>query len=108
LGTALTMDKPPENTPDPNAISPELRRAWRFSLFQQFAIVLTVIALDKRVHVLAAAIALVVFWAGLGFIIFLRRSKPILIDLLFVRWSFPLIWLVALLAILQITKARVH
>jgi hypothetical protein len=89
-------------------IAPELRSAWRFSLFQQFAIVLTVIALDKRLHLYAAGIALAIYWAGVGFIVFLRRAKPILIDLLFVRWSFPLIWLVALLAILQITKARLH
>ena len=94
--------------PPPNNIAPELRSACRFSAIQQAAIVLTVVAMSDRVRIYAALIALAVFWAGVGFIVFLRRSKPILIDLLFVRWSFPLIWLCALLALAQIGKVRVH
>jgi hypothetical protein len=97
-----------ENSPPPNNISPELRGAWRFSLIQQTAIVLTVLAINDRARIYAALIALALFWAGVGFIVFLRRSKPILIDLLFVRWSFPLLWLIALLTLVQIGKARVH
>jgi len=93
-----------ENVP-PNNICPELRSAWRFSLIQQFAIILTVIAMNDRTRIYAAVIALAVFWAGVGFIVFLRRSKPILIDLLFVRWSFPLIWLVALLTLVRLAGA---
>ena len=94
-----------ENVPPPNNISPELRSAWRFSLIQQFAIILTVIAMNDRTRIYAAVIGLAVFWAGVGFIVFLRRSKPILIDLLFVRWSFPLIWLVALLTLVRLAGA---
>lgn len=94
-----------EQTPS-NAIAPELRSAWRFSLVQQFAIGLTVVAMNDRTRIYAAVIALAVYWAGVGFIVFLRRSKPILIDLLFVRWSFPLIWLVALLALARFVSAR--
>jgi hypothetical protein len=97
-----------ENAPQPKNISPELRSAWRFSLIQQFAIVVTVLGLNKRDFVYAGVIALAVYWAGVGFIIFLRRAKPIFIDLLFVRWSFPLIWLAVLVVILQITRARAH
>ena len=90
----------------PNNIAPELRSAWRFSLVQQAAIGLTVVAMNDRVRIYAALIALVVFWAGVGFIVFLRRAKPILIDLLFVRWSFPLIWLVALVVLVKFVGAR--
>ena len=97
-----------ENEPKPNEISPELRSAWRFSAIQQAAIVLTVAAMNDRPRIYAAVIALAIFWAGVGFIVFLRRSKPILIDLLFVRWSFPLIWLAVLVALIQFTKARVQ
>jgi hypothetical protein len=97
-----------ENTPQQNGIAPELRSAWRFSLVQQAAIVLTVLAMNDRTRILASIIGLAVFWGGIGFIVFLRRSKPILIDLLFVRWSFPLIWLIALLALVQIGKMRVQ
>jgi hypothetical protein len=97
-----------ENTPQTNNIAPELRSAWRFSLFQQFAIILTVVAMNDRTRIYAAVIALAVFWAGVGFIIFLRRSKPILIDLLFVRWSFPLMWLVTLLTLVRLVSARAH
>jgi hypothetical protein len=52
--------------------------------------------------------AMALFWAGVGLIVFLRRAKPILIDLLFVRWSFPLLWLGALIVLVQFAKARVH
>jgi len=97
-----------DDTPQPNSIAPELRSAWRFSLIQQFAIILTVVAMNDRTRICAATIALAVFWAGVGFIIFLRRSKPILIDLLFVRWSFPLIWLAALLTLVRFMSARAH
>ena len=92
----------------PNNIAPELRGACRFSAIQQAAIVLTVVAMSDRVRIYAAIIALAVFWAGVGFIVFLRRAKPILVDLLFVRWSFPLLWLIALLALVQIAKVRVQ
>jgi hypothetical protein len=102
------MENAPENMPNPKTISPELRGAWRFSLIQQAAIVLTVLAMNDWVRIGAAAIALAVFWSGVGFIIFLRRAKPILIDLLFVRWSFPLLWLIALLILTHFGKARVH
>jgi hypothetical protein len=95
------MDNPQQS----DSIAPELRSAWRFSLVQQFAIGLTVIAMNDRTRIYAAVIALAVFWAGVGFIIFLRRAKPILIDLLFVRWSFPLIWLVALLVLVRLFSA---
>jgi hypothetical protein len=97
-----------ENSPQPNSIAPELRSAWRFSLIQQFAIILTVVAMNDRTRIYAAVIALAVFWAGVGFIVFLRRSKPILLDLLFVRWSFPFIWLTALLGLVRLLAARVH
>ena len=76
-------------------IAPELRAGWRFSLIQQVAIVLTAFALNNNDVRLAAVIAAAVYWSVAGFIVFLRRAKPILIDLLFVRWSFPLIWLAA-------------
>jgi hypothetical protein len=95
-----------ENPPQPGSIAPELRSAWRFSLVQQFAIGLTVIAMNDRTRIYAAVIALALFWAGVGFIVFLRRSKPILIDLLFVRWSFPLIWLVALMALVRFAGVK--
>jgi hypothetical protein len=97
-----------ENSPQQTGISPELRSAWRFSLIQQAAIVLTVLAMSDRTRILAAIIGLALFWAGVGFIVFLRRSKPILIDLLFVRWSFPLLWLIALVALVRIAKMRVQ
>jgi hypothetical protein len=97
-----------ENPQPPNEIAPELRGAWRFSLIQQAAIVLTVLAMNDLVRIAAAAIALAVFWSGVGFIVFLRRAKPIAIDLLFVRWSFPLLWLIALLSLVQFAKAHAH
>ena len=97
-----------DNAPEPNSIAPELRSAWRFSLIQQFAIILTVVAMNSRTRIYAAVVALAVFWAGVGFIIFLRRSKPILIDLLFVRWSFPLLWLAALLTLVRFADATAH
>src|SRR3954471_17905553 len=96
-----------DSSPQPNSIAPELHSAWRFSLIQQFAIILTVVAMNDRTRIYAAVIALGVFWAGVGFIVFLRRSKPILLDLLFVRWSFPLIWLAALLTLVRLFAARV-
>src|SRR5262245_61661014 len=83
-----------EQPQSPQGIAPELRSAWRFSLIQQVAIFLTVFAMqDNPLRLRAAAFAAVLFWAVVGFIVFLRRSKPILIDLLFVRWAFPLLWL---------------
>src|SRR5881275_2049337 len=97
-----------ENSPQSNKIAPELRRAWRFSLIQQAAIAVTVVAMNDRTRIFAAIIALAIFWAGVGFIVFLRRSKPILIDLLFVRWSFPILWLIALLALVQVAKLRLR
>jgi hypothetical protein len=97
-----------QDQPQQNSIAPELRSAWRFSLIQQFAIILTVLAMNDRTRIYAAVIALAVFWAGVGFIVFLRRSKPILIDLLFVRWSFPLIWLAALLTLVRLAGATTH
>jgi hypothetical protein len=97
-----------ENSPQSNNVAPELRSAWRFSLVQQAAILLTVFAMNDRVRIYAAFLALAIFWAGVGFIVFLRRSKPILIDLLFVRWSYPLIWLVVLVLMVQFGKARVQ
>lgn len=97
-----------DNSPDPNSIAPELRSAWRFSLIQQVAIILTVVAMNDRTRIYAAVIALAIFWAAVGFIIFLRRSKPIFIDLLFVRWSFPLLWLAALVALVRLAGAGAH
>ena len=94
-----------DDAPQPNQISPEIRSAWRFSLVQQAAIGLTVVAMNDRTRIYAAIIALVLFWAGVGFIVFLRRTKPILIDLLFVRWSFPLIWLIALVVLVKVVNA---
>src|SRR5262245_38803183 len=52
-------------------IAPELRAAWRFSAIQQAAIVFTVVAMSDRTRIHAALIALAVFWAGVGFIVFL-------------------------------------
>ena len=97
-----------ENAPQPNSVSPELRSAWRFSLIQQAAIGLTVVAMNDRVRIYAAVVALALFWAGVGLIVFLRRTKPILIDLLFVRWSFPLIWLAGLLVLTRVFAAGVR
>jgi hypothetical protein len=97
-----------ENSPQSNNVAPELRSAWRFSLVQQAAIFLTVFAMNDRVRIYAAFIAFAIFWAGVSFIVFLRRSRPILIDLLFARWSYPLIWLVVLVLMVQFGKARVQ
>lgn len=98
-----------EEKPDPpSTIAPELRAAWRFSIIQQVAIYATVFMMNDRVRIIAAILAHVIYWAGIAFIIFLRRSKPILIDLLFARWSFPLLWLVALIILVQAAKLRVH
>jgi hypothetical protein len=92
----------------PSTIAPELRAAWRFSIIQQVAIYFTVFMMNDRSRIYAAVIAHIIYWAGIGFIIFLRRSKPILLDLLFARWSFPLLWLAALVVLVQIAKARVQ
>jgi hypothetical protein len=98
-----------EKTPNPpSTIAPELRAAWRFSIIQQVAIYFTVFMMNDRQRIFAAVLAHVIYWAGIGFIIFLRRSKPILLDLLFARWSFPLLWLAALVILVQINKARAH
>jgi hypothetical protein len=97
-----------DDAPPPNQISPELRSAWRFSFVQQAAIGLTVAAMNDRTRIYAAVIALVLFWAVVGFIVFLRRAKPIALDLIFVRWSFPLIWLVALVILAKVVKANVN
>src|SRR4051812_19188372 len=94
--------------PQPTSIAPELRSAWRFSIIQQVAIYFTVFMMSERLRIYAAVIAHAIYWAGVGFIIFLRHSKPILLDLLFVRWSFPLLWLAALVILTQIAKTRVH
>lgn len=92
---------------NPNgAIAPELRSAWKFSAIQQAAIALTVIAMNDRTRIYAALIAFAIFWAGVGFIVFLRRSKPILIDLLFVRWSYPLLWLAVLVVLTRLIKTQ--
>ena len=99
------MDETPE---PPNKIAPELRSAWRFSIVQQAAIYFTVFLMSDRVMIYSAVIAHALYWAGVGFIVFLRRSKPILLDLLFVRWSFPLLWLLTLVVLTQIAKASVH
>jgi hypothetical protein len=95
-----------EQTPDPpSTIAPELRAAWRFSIIQQVAIYFTVFIMNDRQRIFAAILAHVVYWAGVAFIIFLRRSKPILLDLLFARWSFPLLWLLALIILMRLTKS---
>lgn len=95
-----------EDPPDPpSTIAPELRAAWRFSIIQQAAIYFTVFLMSTdRLRIYAAVIAHVLYWAGIAFIIFLRRSNPILLDLLFARWSYPLLWLAALVILIQLTK----
>lgn len=98
-------------TPDPpdppSTIAPELRAAWRFSIVQQCVIYVAVFFIAINIHFLYAAVfAHIVYWAGIGFIIFLRRSKPILIDLLFARWSFPLLWLAALIILTWVARNR--
>jgi hypothetical protein len=99
-----------EDTPDPpSTIAPELRAAWRFSILQQVIIYAGVFFLTRDVRfIYAAVIAHAVYWAGIAFIIFLRRSKPILLDLLFARWGYPLLWLLTMVILLQITKAHVY
>lgn len=87
-------------------VAPELRSAWNFSIFQQAAIVLTVMVMRDGLRIRAAILAALIYWAGVGFIVFLRRSKPILIDLLFVRWSFPLLWLAILIILTQLAKTK--
>ena len=102
---ANNLDPERSDPPDPpSTIAPELRAAWRFSIIQQVAIYATVFMMNDRARIFAAVIAHVIYWAGIGFIIFLRRSKPILLDLLFARWSFPLLWLIALIILSRIGK----
>lgn len=60
--------------------------------------------MNDRTRIYAMLIALAVYWAGSAFILFLRRSKPILIDLLFLRWSYPLIWLAVLIILIKTAK----
>ena len=103
---ANDLEQQPEDPP--STIAPELRAAWRFSIVQQAAIYFTVFMMNDRTRIYAAVIAHVIYWAGIGFIIFLRRSKPILIDLLFARWSYPLLWLAALVVLTQFAKTRVN
>src|SRR5829696_6743595 len=101
------MDK---DTPDPpSTIAPELRAAWRFSIVQQVIIYVGVFFLARDVRFIYTAVtAHAIYWAGIAFIIFLRRSKPILLDLLFARWAFPVLWLAAMVILLQVTKARIY
>ena len=91
-----------------NKISPELRSAIGFSAVQQVAIVLTCAFLqDGGLRLRASLLALGAFWAMTMFIIFLRGSKPIKIDFIFVRWSYPLIWLTAVVISSGMSKMRV-
>lgn len=100
---ANNLDSQPP-TPEPSGIAPEIPAAWKFSAIQQAAILFTVVAMNDRTRIYAMLIALAVYWAGAGFIVFLRRSKPILLDLLFLRWSYPLIWLAVLVILTRMTK----
>src|SRR5688500_9811246 len=99
-----------EDTPDPpSTIAPELRAAWRFSIVQHLILYVACIFMARDFRFMyAASTAHVIYWAGIAFIIFLRRSKPLLLDLLFARWGYPLLWLVTMVILLQITKARVY
>ena len=91
-----------------SGIAPELRGACTFSCVQQAAIVLTCAFLgDGGLRLRAAGIAAVVFWAAFMFIVFLRGSKPIKLDLAFVRWSYPLLWLATLILSAFLAKSRV-
>lgn len=91
-----------------NRIGPELRSAAIFSSVQQAAIVITCAFLkDGGVRLRASLIGLAVFWAMFAFIVFLRGSKPIKVDTLFVRWSYPLIWLLAVILTTWLAKLRV-
>ncbi len=89
-------------------VSPELRSAWRFSIIQQAAIFLTVGMMnDSGVRLRAAAGAAAVYWAVVWFIYFLRRAKPIFLDLVFARWSYPLLWLAFVVILMRIGKMKV-
>ena len=106
---ANNLEPEPIDPPDPpSTIAPELRAAWRFSIIQQVAIYATVFMMNDRSRIFAAVIAHIIYWAGIGFIIFLRRSKPILIDLLFARWSFPLLWLAVLIILTRLMKSHAN
>ena len=103
------QDETPDPPDPPSTIAPELRSAWRFSIIQQVLVYVGVfyLARDNR-FIYAAVIAHVIYWAGLGFIIFLRRSKPLHLDLLFARWSFPLLWLIIMLILMRIAQHRMY
>ena len=89
-------------------IAPELRGACTFSCVQQAAIVLTCVFLkDGGLRLRAALIAVAGFWAMFAFSVFLRGAKPIKLDLFFVRWSYPLIWLGALILSAWLARGRV-
>lgn len=92
--------------PSAGKLSPELRKALPVSLlFQGLILLFSAFVLDFHQLLLITVIAIAVFWAWFGFLVFLRGEKPLAMDIYAVKWGFPAIWLAVVFILIMLPDA---
>jgi hypothetical protein len=88
-------------------VAPEIRQSLPVAiLLQVLLLIFSAFVLDGGWLAVMTLISIAIFWAWLGFMIFLHGRNPTHLDLLAIKWGFPAIWITAFYLSLVVGKFR--
>jgi hypothetical protein len=96
-----------EEKDPPSKIAPALSRALALSLIlQALALLVSGLILESGLMIQITIVTEIVFWSWFMYLVFLRGQNPTHLDIIFVRWGYPAIWVATLYLSLLIAKLR--